>query len=86
MIYDLRFAIYDPLPDKRGDAESAENRRDFGLRREAKRHAALESRLQFAMQRRCRRCTLPPQSTGIFSAFSASLRLLASLRGERRFV
>src|ERR1017187_5727938 len=32
----------------------------FGLRREAKRHAALE--VLSAVEKRCRRCALPPQS------------------------
>jgi hypothetical protein len=32
----------------------------FGLRREAKRHAALE--VATTVQKRCRRCALPPQS------------------------
>jgi len=32
----------------------------FGLRREAKRHAALEGVV--AIEKRCRRCALPPQS------------------------
>jgi hypothetical protein len=32
----------------------------FGLRREAKRHAALEA--LSAVEKQCRRCALPPQS------------------------
>ena len=43
--------------------KGAERRRQpnlFGLRREAKRHAALEARS--AVEKRCRRCALPPQS------------------------
>jgi len=34
--------------------------RTFGVRREAKHHAALAGRL--AVEKRCRRCALPPQS------------------------
>jgi hypothetical protein len=41
----------------------------FGLRREAKRHAALET--LSAVEKRCRRCALPPQSK-IFAARKGS--------------
>jgi hypothetical protein len=38
---------------------------DFGLRREAKRHAAFGSNRQHG--KRCRRCALPPQSKSLSS-------------------
>ena len=38
---------------------------DFGLRREAKRHAAFGSNRQ--QGKRCRRCALPPQSKSLSS-------------------
>jgi hypothetical protein len=45
---------------------------DFGLRQEAKRHAALEA--LSVVEKRCRRCALPPQSK-----FSSSVREVAGL-------
>jgi hypothetical protein len=44
----------------------------FGLRREAKRHAALEA--LSAVEKRCRRCALPPQSKilSVLEDFDAS--------------
>ena len=63
---------------QRRDAEGAEKRRAaelqpsvFGLRREAKRHAALEA--LSPAEKRCRRCALPPQSKiiTVFEGFDA---------------
>jgi hypothetical protein len=46
------------LTQRRKDAEAQGT--FFGVRREAKRHDALEA--LFAVEKRCRRCALPPQS------------------------
>ena len=55
----------------------------FGLRREAKRHAALEA--VSAAEKRCRRCALPPQSK-IFPAREDSGRSQDKERREEMAV
>jgi hypothetical protein len=49
----------------------------FGVRREAKRHAAFTSLA--SVSKRCRRCALPPQSK-ILAAFRALIRQSGLLR------
>ena len=66
-----------------------ESKRFFGVRREAKRHAAFG--FEPSQEKRCRRCALPPQSKCAFAAGFNAVRIFQSqetpgCRARRRCV